>query len=87
MILLKSSILGAIGNDKKCKIEIANIRRGNKSESLEFNVNINLKTSFRLILSMNFEILFFRFLADQARSGISYRTRGGTRIVILSRRL
>ena len=84
---LKSSILGAIGNDQKCKIEIVNIRRGNKSESLEFDFNISLKTCFRLILPRNFEILFFRFLADRARSGISYRTRVGTRIVTLSRRL
>ena len=44
-------------------------------------------TCFRLILPMNFEILFFLFLAHRARRGISYRTRGGTRIVILSRAL
>ena len=59
MILLKSSILGAIGNEQKCKIEIVNIHRGTKSESLECNCNIRSKNRFSAYIAEDFRDSFF----------------------------
>ena len=59
MILLKSSILGAIGNEQKCKIEIVNIHSGNKSESLECNCNISPNNRFSAYIAEEFLDLIF----------------------------
>ena len=61
---MKSSILGTVGNDQKCKIQIVNISGESKPESLKSMLYRGRADGFTLRSSMNFRNFIFRFLAN-----------------------